>query len=97
MTTPLQPADIVRIAQLAQLAITDQEQTLYAHELTTIFDLVEQMNVIDTDQVVPLAHPLELTQRLRPDHVTETDQRDLLQSNAPSTKDGFYLVPRVIS
>ena len=54
------------------------------------------MNQLDTQGVSPLAHPLELTQRLRPDQVTESNQRDALQAIAPQTQEGLYLVPKVI-
>jgi aspartyl-tRNA(Asn)/glutamyl-tRNA(Gln) amidotransferase subunit C len=50
----------------------------------------------DTTDVVPMAHPLDAAQRLRPDVVTETDGRDEFQENAPAVSDGFYLVPKVI-
>ena len=49
-----------------------------------------------TDDVLPMAHPLNMTQRLRADEVTEPDERDFVQENAPSTDGGYYLVPRVI-
>ena len=57
---------------------------------------VEQMNTVDTSGVVPMAHPLDAHQRLRPDEVTETDQRELFQAGAPLVEAGLYLVPKVI-
>lgn len=92
----MQSSDIARIAQLAKLAAQSSELEQYATELTAILSMVEQMNELDTTTVEPLAHPLELTQRLRPDQVSELDQRELFQQIAPMTEDGFYLVPRVI-
>lgn len=44
----------------------------------------------------PMAHPLDAVQKLRPDVVTETNQRDAFQAIAPATEDGLYLVPKVI-
>ena len=71
-----------------------------AQELTkrisSILELIDQMQSVDTKNVAPLAHPFEAIQRLRPDVVTETDQRDYLQKLAPATQDGLYLVPKVI-
>jgi aspartyl-tRNA(Asn)/glutamyl-tRNA(Gln) amidotransferase subunit C len=92
----LDRADVEKIAQLARLAIDDQEAERYAKDLSRILDLVAQMNVADTGGVSPMAHPLHMTQRLRPDQVTEQDRRDKYQAIAPLTEDGLYLVPKVI-
>ncbi|WPL19928.1 Glutamyl-tRNA(Gln) amidotransferase subunit C [Thiorhodovibrio winogradskyi] len=92
----MQPSDVARIANLAKLAADASEIDQYASELTAILSMVEQMNALDTTAIEPLAHPLELTQRLRSDQITEPDQRKYFQQIAPMTEDGFYLVPRVI-
>jgi aspartyl-tRNA(Asn)/glutamyl-tRNA(Gln) amidotransferase subunit C len=92
----LQPKDIMGIAHLARLQIEPDDVPKYARELSAILELVEQMNVAVTNDVEPMAHPLDETQRLRPDEVTETDERERFQSIAPSVHDGLYLVPRVI-
>lgn len=92
----LDSADVKKIAHLARLAIDEEAIPEYAHNLSNILDLVEQMSAVDTDQVPPMAHPLDEVQRLREDKVTETDQRDHFQQVAPSTEDGLFLVPRVI-
>jgi len=54
------------------------------------------MQAVDTTGIEPLAHPLEASQRLRPDQVTESNQREAYQAIAPSTESGLYLVPKVI-
>jgi aspartyl-tRNA(Asn)/glutamyl-tRNA(Gln) amidotransferase subunit C len=87
---------VQEIAHLARLAISDSEVPAYASNLSAILDFVEQLSAVDTEGVTPLAHPLEMTQRLRPDQVTEVDQRDAFQAIAPATEAGLYLVPRVI-
>ena len=92
----LDRADVEKIANLARLAIDDQEAEGYARELSNILDLVEQMNNVDTSSVTPMAHPLHMAQRLRSDEVTESDQREKFQSVAPLTENGLYLVPKVI-
>jgi len=68
----------------------------YARELSNILALVEQMSAVDTGGVTPMAHPLDAHQRLRDDVVTEQNQRDLLQANAPQIEAGLFLVPQVI-
>ena len=92
----LNPADVEKIAHLARLAISDQEAERIAVDLSNILDLVEQMNAVDTQGVTPMAHPLNMSQRLRKDEVSESDQREVFQAIAPQTEAGLYLVPRVI-
>jgi aspartyl-tRNA(Asn)/glutamyl-tRNA(Gln) amidotransferase subunit C len=92
----LDNAEVEKIAHLARLAIDPADVPEYARNLSNILAFVEQLNAVDTAGVEPLAHPLEATQRLRPDEVTETDMRDGFQKHAPLTEAGLYLVPRVI-
>jgi len=92
----LDSSEVKKIAHLARLAIDEDDIPQYAHNLSNILQLVEQMNAVDTDQVSPMAHPLDETQRLRDDVVNEVDQRERFQAIAPQTENGLYLVPRVI-
>lgn len=92
----LKTADVEYIAHLARLAIDSEAIPNYVHDLSRILEFVEQMNKVDTTGIEPMAHPLEATQRLRPDEVTETDQREIFQSTAPAVEAGVYLVPKVI-
>ncbi len=93
---PLEKADIEKIAHLARLKIEAEDIPLYARHLSGILELVEQMNEVNTEGVEPMAHPLEMSQRLRPDEVTETNQREKFQKIAPQVEAGLYLVPKVI-
>ncbi len=88
--------DVRRIAHLARLGVEPEQISAYARNLSDILGFVEAMGSIDTTGVEPLAHPVDMVQRLRPDEVTETDQRALFQSIAPEVEAGLYLVPRVI-
>ncbi len=88
--------DVEKIAHLARLAIREEDIPKYAQDLSNILDLVEQLKAVDSDGVEPMAHPLESSQRLRSDEVTETDERSRFQSVAPKTEAGLYLVPKVI-
>lgn len=87
---------VKNIAHLARLGIDEGQIPAYAEQLSNILDLVAQMSEVDTDEVTPMAHPLDAVQRLRPDVVKETDQREQFQSIAPEVDDGVYLVPQVI-
>ena len=92
----LNDEDIRKIAWLARLQIDEADSPKYAHELSQVLDLVNELNQIDTADIEPMAHPTDAVQRLRADEVTEQDQRDKFQSIAPLAEDGLYLVPRVI-
>lgn len=92
----LDTSEVEKIAHLARLAVDEEDKPEYAKNLSRILDLVEQMNAVDTKGVVPMAHPLELSQRLRADEVSEGDQRERFQSIAPQVENGLYLVPKVI-
>lgn len=88
--------DVEYIAHLARLEVSDGEIADYVDKLSSIIDLVAKLGELDTADVLPMAHPLNMSQRLRLDEVTETNQRDLNQRNAQAVSRGFYLVPRVI-
>lgn len=92
----LGPSQVREMAYLARLAIDDDDIPTYADNLSRILGFVEQLHAADTDGVEPLAHPLEMPQRLRADVIEEEDQRERFQSIAPATQDGLYLVPKVI-
>ena len=88
--------DVAKIAHLARLAVEPAETESLSRDLSSILDLVEEMEAVDTAGVVPMAHPLEMSQRLRADEVTESNRRELYQSNAPQAEAGLFLVPKVI-
>lgn len=92
----LGPDDVKNIAHLARLDIDEKNIEGYASSLSSILGLVEQMNEVDTSNVKPMAHPMDVSQRLRADEVLEENQRDTFQKIAPKTEDGLYLVPQVI-
>ena len=92
----LGPAEVAKIAHLARLAIRDEDVPAYARNLSAILELVEQMNAVDTAGVLPMAHPLDMAQRLRADEIGESNQREQFQAIAPSVEAGLYLVPKVI-
>ena len=92
----LDASQVEKIAHLARLGIDAEDIPEYARNLSDILAFVEQLETVDTTSVVPLAHPLDAVQRLRADEVTESDQREAFQANAPQTEAGLYLVPKVI-
>ena len=92
----LERSDVEKIAHLASLGLNDADLPQTTAALNSILGLVDQMQAVDTSGIEPLAHPLEPTQRLRPDQVTESNQRDAYQAIAPAVENGLFLVPKVI-
>ena len=99
-TLPKTPAtqriDVAHLARLARLDLSDTEQTTALSDLGRIIDMIDLMNSVDTDGVIPMSNPLDAQARLRTDEVTEHVEREHFQAGAPSVEDGFYLVPRVV-
>lgn len=88
--------NIAHLANLARLSLDTEAVTATEQDLGNIIAMIDRMQAVNTDDVEPMAHPLDATQRLRADVVDETPDRDALQATAPATEDGYYLVPRVV-
>ena len=87
---------VQRIAHLARIEVSEGEARAVLGHLNGIFELIEQMQAVDTRGVEPMAHAQDVSQRLRDDVVSEADRRDAYQAVAPETAAGLYLVPKVI-
>lgn len=92
----LSPDNIRQVAHLARLELKPEQVAPYSQQLSDIMKLVDQLSSVDTRGVEPMAHPLDMHQRLRPDVVSEPDQRAQFQAIAPEVDSGLYLVPKVI-
>lgn len=92
----LERTEVEKIAHLARLGLAENDLPRTTETLNNILGLIDRMQAVDTSGVEPLAHPLETTQRLRADEVTEANHRDDYQAIAPAVENGLYLVPRVI-
>lgn len=88
--------DVHKVAQLARLRIEESELTSYQKNLQEILDLAEQMKTVNTESIEPVAHCFDITQRLRQDCVTQTNQRETLQALTSHVESGLYSVPPVI-
>lgn len=89
-------SDIEKLARLAQLKIEATEIPIYLNSLSNIIDMISTMQTVDTDTIERFDNPLNISQRLRPDTITEPNQRELFQSLTPHTTAGLYLVPKVL-
>lgn len=95
-TAPLDVQDLQKIAGLARLHIAPEQAEALTDSLCRILSLMDHLQTIDTEGVAPMASPHDRAQPLRPDAVSETNQREAYQAVAPAVQDGLYLVPRVI-
>jgi len=92
----LDKSDIEKLAVLARINISDEESQLVTERISSVLDLVDQLQAQNTDGIEPMAHPMDAIQSLRTDKVIETDDRENLMSNAPAAESGLFLVPKVI-
>jgi aspartyl-tRNA(Asn)/glutamyl-tRNA(Gln) amidotransferase subunit C len=88
--------DVKRVAHLARIALDESEAPAVLAQLNGVFALIAEMQAVDTRGVEPMSHAVDVTQALRADAVSESDQRELFQSVAPHVEGGLYLVPKVI-
>jgi aspartyl-tRNA(Asn)/glutamyl-tRNA(Gln) amidotransferase subunit C len=92
----LNQEEVARIARLARIELSPTEAGATLGQLNGIFGFIEQLQSIDTAEIAPMAHAVDVVQRLRDDKVTELDQRVAFQAVAPEVEAGLYLVPKVI-
>lgn len=92
----LTKSEVENVAHLARLEITEAEIERVVENLSSIIDFVDQLRGADTGDVLPMAHPLDMNQRLRTDEASEPDQRKRYQANTAAVEAGLYLVPKVI-
>ena len=92
----LSKQDIEYIAHLARLEISESEIPDYEAKLGKILEFIDELDGADTGDLLPMAHPLDMSQRLRVDEITATDERDRYQENATEKENGLYVVPRVV-
>ncbi|WP_087460996.1 Asp-tRNA(Asn)/Glu-tRNA(Gln) amidotransferase subunit GatC [Oleiphilus messinensis] len=88
--------DVEKIARLAKLKVSGVVIEQTTQELSNILGFIDQLQAVDTQNIEPMAHPTDATQKLRADVVTESDNRASFQAIAPASEDGLYLVPKVI-
>ena len=90
------PQDIEKVALLARLTISESDLPEVTERFARVLDLVDELNTIDTQDVVPMSNPHDMEQRLRPDAVTRSNEREALMASAPLQEQGYFLVPKVI-
>ena len=88
--------EVEHIADLAKLALSDDEIATYQAQLSAILEHFEQLQELETKEIPPTATVLPLQSVTRPDHVEEPLAREKALENAPQTEDGCFKVPAVL-
>ena len=89
-------ATVRKVARLARIAEPEEKLEPLARELSGIMAWIEQLNEVDTDGVTPMTSAVSMPMPMREDVVTEGGDADRVLSNAPKTKDHFFVVPKVV-
>ena len=94
------PDQLQRIARLARIAVSQTDSDAVTGRLNQVLGLIDRLQAVNTSGIEPMAHPLDgplaVRQRLRPDEVTEPDQREAFQKGLKTVEQGLYLVPKVV-
>lgn len=85
-----------RVAELARLELSEEEEELFAGQLGAVLDYIGQLNELDTEDVEPMAGVLDLKNVFREDRVGQKFAPNAWSSNAPSSDQGHFRVPRII-
>tara|TARA_B100001113_G_scaffold353765_1_gene359733 strand:+ start:3135 stop:3416 length:282 start_codon:yes stop_codon:yes gene_type:complete len=87
---------ITKLAYLSKLSIPDGEIKELSKNLENILELISEIDAAPTDNMDPMAHPLDFSQPLREDISTDNINREKNQNDSSKTKDGYYIVPRIL-
>ena len=88
--------EVEHIAQLARLALTEDEKEMFRSQLSAILSYAERLQELDTDAIPPTAHAVGVQGVMRDDVVHPSLPRDAALANAPQAQDGFVIVPTVL-
>ena len=87
---------IKHISKLSRISVDDAKADKLAEDLNSIFDFIEKLNELNTDNVEPLTSVAETTLKLRVDEVKSKNIRDKILKNSPDENEDFFVVPRVV-
>ena len=96
MSDRITRADVAHVARLARLELSDEELSTFTDQLGDILDHAADIEALDVGDIPPTAHPLPLTNVLRPDEVRPSLDRDEVLAQAPLAEDGRFRVPPVL-
>lgn len=88
--------EVQRVAALARLALSSDEEKALAHQLDTILDYMEKLNRLDTEKVEAFSHTVDTVNVFRDDAVTSSPATEALLQNAPAREKTFFKVPKIM-
>ena len=87
---------IKHISKLSRIAVDEQKAEKLTKDLNSIFDFIEKLNELKTDNVQPLTSIAETTLKLRPDEIKSENLREQIIKNSPENNEDYFVVPKVI-
>ena len=87
---------IKHISKLSRISVDDAKANKLAGDLNSIFDFIEKLNELNTDNIEPLTSVAETTLKLRSDEVKSENIREQILKNSPDENEDFFVVPRVV-
>ena len=87
---------IKHISKLSRISVDDEKAKKLAEDMNSIFDFIEKLKELDTDNVEPLTSVAETTLKLRVDEVKSGNIREQVLKNSPDENDDFFVVPKVV-
>lgn len=88
--------DVHYVARLARLDVSDEETERFAQQLNTILTYMDKLNELDTSNVEPMSHVIDVSNAFREDIVRESIPQEVSLANAPEREKGFFKVPRIL-
>lgn len=88
--------DVKKVAKLARLKLTPEEEQQFAGQLAKILDYVEMLNEVDTENVEPMAHVADVANQFREDKAQPSIPREKALQNAPKSDGKYFLVPQIL-
>ena len=96
MSEKLTREDVAKVAHLARLKLTDKELDVFTSQLGQVLEYVDVLNEVDTENIEPMAHAIEVHNVFRDDKIRESLPREAALQNAPLTDGKYYLVPQIL-
>lgn len=88
--------DVEHVAKLARLDLSEDEKNRFADQLGKLLDYFNQLKEVNTENIEPMAHPVQAVNVVREDVITDTCLREKILDNAPQEEDGYFKVPKII-
>jgi len=96
MSTSLSEADVLKVASLSRLKLSEAEVETLGKQMGSVLKYIAMLDELDTDSIEPMAHAIEISNVFREDQIQESLPREKALSNAPQTDGNYFLVPAIL-